>query len=50
MFGKIDERCKILNDVTVFITNRADEDCGPELASILATVKDLSSAARANST
>ena len=45
MFGKIDERRKILNDVTALIANRADEDVGPELASILATAKDFSSAA-----
>jgi hypothetical protein len=42
MFGKIDERCKILNDVTALITNRADEDSG---ASILAALKYFSPAA-----
>jgi hypothetical protein len=32
VFGEINQRCKILNDVTACIANRTDEDRGPELA------------------
>ena len=46
VFGEINERCKILNDVTARIANRTDEDPGPELAAILAAAENFRPAGR----
>jgi hypothetical protein len=45
VLAEIDERYKILNDVTARIANRADEQRGPELAAILAAVENFGPAA-----
>src|ERR1700730_2043436 len=39
MLAEIDERSKVLNNITILILNRADEEGGPELAA--ATVKNF---------
>ena len=41
MFGEVDERGKILNNITALISNRADEEGGPKLAAILAVVTNF---------
>jgi hypothetical protein len=41
LLGEINERCKILNDFVVRIANRADEERAPELAPVLAAVKNF---------
>ncbi len=38
MFGEINERSEVLDDITGLIPNRVYEKGGPELAAILATV------------
>ena len=47
VLGEINERGKMLNNITVLIPDRADEEGGPELAAILAAVKNLRAAVRA---
>jgi hypothetical protein len=45
MLAEIDERSKVLNNITILILNRADEEGGPELAA--ATVKNFRATLRA---
>src|SRR6185437_10952742 len=41
VFGQINKRSEILNDITARIANGTDEDSGPELASILASAENF---------
>ena len=45
MLAEINERSKVLNNITILILNRADEEGGPELAA--ATVKNFRATLRA---